>query len=182
VDEDKSNPARPGRGGGVNAAVPMRPVDGAQIEFLRHLPDVVLFCRDVTGSPIGYPMRTVAVTDAAIVFTTYRKSPKVAHLERDPRACVLATEWPRCPADPGVAAGWAVRWLSVSGRARVVTPTGDQIREVFGDGGRPDGETRVPAGMADHVQDRLRDGKRVLVYVECLRSVGMQGGQFRELV
>ena len=165
----------------MSRAVRLRPVDGAQIDFLREVRDVVLFCRDATGFPIGYPMRTVAATDAAIVFTTYRKSPKVAHLERDPRVCVLATEWPGSPEDPDVAAGPPLRWLSVSGEARVVAPTDEQIRSVFGGGASRDGEARVPVGMADHVQDRLRDGKRVLVFVEGLSSAGLRRGRFDEL-
>jgi hypothetical protein len=55
------------------------------LTFFDAVRDVVLFCRDTTGRPIGYPMRTTACEPEALVFTTYRKSAKVRHIERDPR-------------------------------------------------------------------------------------------------
>jgi Pyridoxamine 5'-phosphate oxidase len=129
--------------------------------------DVVLFCRDATGSPVGYPMRTVEVTPATLTFTTYRKSAKVRNIERDGRVCVFAARR---------ADGWE-RWASIGGRARIVTPSEAQIERLFGDGAQagPD-PGRVPAGMSDFVQQRLRDGKRVLIEVEDLTSAGILEG------
>src|ERR1700722_9269275 len=60
--------------------------------FLEDCRDVVLFCRDKSGSPMGYPMRTVRCHDSGLTFTTYRKSAKVPNIERDPGVGVLAAD------------------------------------------------------------------------------------------
>jgi hypothetical protein len=152
-----------------------QPVEGGLppqvLAFLDKYRDVTLFCRDASGKPLGYPMRTAACRESTLTFTTYRKSAKVRHVEMDPRVCVLAT-------DQGE---HEVTWVSVTGRARIVTPSEDQIRDGFGPGrseGRlPDG--RVPAGMGDFVQQRLREGKRILLQIEDLETPGIRSGLLR---
>jgi hypothetical protein len=161
----------------VSATGELQPVGKAELEFLSRIRDVILFCRDAAGHPVGYPMRTAACVEEALVFTTYRKSAKVAHIERDPGVCVLATEPVEELGDPGEPPRRRVRWMSVNGEARVVLPTDNQIQEVFGTQSGGDTETRVPVGMSDHVRSRLRDGKRVLVYVQGLRSNGVHDGE-----
>lgn len=146
------------------------PVTSEVLAFLDAHRDVVLFCRDKSGSPIGYPMRTVACHDTGLTFTTYRKSAKVRNIERDPRVCVVATDRD----------GARVRWISVSGTARVVAPSDAQIETTFSTAGTAGGdraEGRVPGGMGDFVKERLRDGKRILIEVEDLEASGVQAGQ-----
>jgi hypothetical protein len=139
---------------------------GSDLEFLDVVRDVVLFCRDASGRPIGYPMRTVACERTALVFTTYRKSAKVRHMERDPRVCVLASR----------VDGSSVRWVSMEGVASIVVPSDGEIERAMGGSGPPapggPAEPRVPAGMGDFVKQRLREGKRVLVRVEHLTTAG----------
>jgi general stress protein 26 len=122
--------------------------------------DVVLFCRDARGDPIGYPMRTTACDAKRLIFTTYRKSAKVRNLERDARVCVYV---------PGTAPEQP-RWTSITGIARVVAPSASEIDAMFP--ARSD-EPRVPAGMAAFVKQRLREGKRILVEVDQLESPGI---------
>jgi nitroimidazol reductase NimA-like FMN-containing flavoprotein (pyridoxamine 5'-phosphate oxidase superfamily) len=132
--------------------------------------DVVLFCRDITGRPIGYPMRTSAVAPEALTFTTYRKSAKVRNIERDPRVCVFARTEVDC----------ALRWVSVEGRARIVAPSEEEIQLIFGDSvGDVSVSGRVPTGMNAFVQQRLREGKRILLEVGDLRSSGILEGPAR---
>jgi hypothetical protein len=123
-------------------------------------------------------MRTVACGESVLVYTTYRKSAKVGHMERDPRVCVLVSDTP--PAGER-----AVRWASIAGTVRIVSPTEEEISESFAGGRRgpgieesesQEGESRVPAGIGALVQDRLRGGKRVLLLVEDLRSTGVRRG------
>jgi hypothetical protein len=153
-------------------------LDRLTVEFANSFRDSVIFCRDGAGVPIGYPMRTVACRESVLVYTTYRKSAKVAHMERDPRVCVLVSETP--PAGER-----AVRWVSIAGTVRIVSPTEDEIRESFAGGRRgpsieegvsEEGESRVPAGIGTLVQERLRGGKRVLLLVEDLHSTGLRSG------
>jgi hypothetical protein len=145
------------------------PDTGPDVDVIRHLEanrDVVLFCRDALGRPVGYPMRTVAVSPTALTFTTYRKSAKVRNVERDPRVCVFAAR----------RADGHERWVSVGGRARIVAPSEEQIQGLFGDaaeGADANGIRRVPAGMNGFVQQRLREGKRVLIEVGALRASGI---------
>ena len=140
-----------------------RRLDPEALRFLETFRDVVLFCRDTSARPIGYPMRTVACRDSALTFTTYRKSAKMIHFARDPRACVFA-------ADP---VPGEVRWVSVTGTARIVTPSDEEIEATFGTSA---GDGRVPAGMGDFVKQRLRDGKRILLQVEDLVTSGVRRG------
>jgi hypothetical protein len=153
-------------------------LDQLTVEFANSFRDVVIFCRDGAGVPIGYPMRTVACGESVLLYTTYRKSAKVSHMERDPRVCVLVADTPA----PGQR---AVRWVSIAGTVRIVTPSEDEIRESFAAGRRgpsieegesEEGESRVPAGIGALVQERLRGGKRVLLLVEDLQSTGLRSG------
>jgi hypothetical protein len=156
-------------------AASIAPHEHLALAFFDAVRDVVLFCRDEAGKPIGYPMRTVACEPGALIYTTYRKSAKVRHLERDPRVCVLATRW-----DGGV-----LRWQSVEGRARVIVPSHEEIDRVMGTPHRSGGrgtEPRVPDGMGDFVKLRLREGKRVFVCVEDIvaaQPVARAGARFR---
>lgn len=139
--------------------------DSELLAFLDVCRDVVLFCRDRAGNPIGYPMRTVACGSSGLTFTTYRKTAKVRNIEQDPRVCVFAAERERK----------AVRWVSVTGTARVVAPSEPEIQRAFG-AGEGDGSGRVPEGMGELVKQRLRDGKRILLQVEHLRAPGIRSG------
>jgi hypothetical protein len=119
-------------------------------------PEVALFGRDAAGHPIGYPMRVAAIDGSRVHFTTYRKSAKVAHFERDPRASVLAYE---------VQGDELVSWVAVTGTAVIWSPTEEELEAALpgmGDGTR---EARVP-GMAEHVRNRILEGKRILLTVE----------------
>jgi hypothetical protein len=138
-------------------------LDAEVVSFLDAFRDVVLFCRDGSERPIGYPMRTTACGESGLTFTTYRKSAKVVNIERDPRVCVFA-------ADQGQG---EIRWVSVAGRARIVSPTEEEIDATFGPSA---GDGRVPAGMGDFVKQRLREGKRILLQVEDLEASGVRRG------
>ena len=142
---------------------PQADLGPAVIDFLRETPDVVLFCRDRSGVPIGYPMRTVAVLPGRLLFTTYRKSAKVRNLERDPRTSVLAARWSESD----------VRWVHVAGIAEIMAPSEDELDVLFGkrDGGTND--PRVPAGMSGYVRQRIRDGKRVVVAIGAMSAAGI---------
>lgn len=122
-------------------------------QFIAAHRDVVLFCRDAGGAPIGYPMRCTSVSGSAVHFTTYRKSAKVRHLERDPAVHLLCS----------VATGEdSVEWVDASGTVTIWSPAGAELDRLLS--GPRDG--RVPAGMLDHVRGRLLDGKRVMLTVE----------------
>jgi hypothetical protein len=129
--------------------------------FLARHRDVVLFCHDEKGGPIGYPMTVVSTAHGMIHFTTYRKSAKVRHLERDPRVSVLSF----------VPEGASVRWASAWGTAVFWEPSEADLDEIFASG-RDD---RAPAGMAANVRSRILEGKRVLVRVEVDRSETAEG-------
>lgn len=125
-------------------------------ELLDRQRDVTLFMRDANGCPIGYPMTIFARPshNAEIVFSTYRKSAKMRHLERDGRVVVLAMR----------AVGDAVQWVSLAGHATVWSPTASELD------GLPrtmsaTHEARVPEGLTGRVRDRLLSGKRVLIRI-----------------
>lgn len=151
-------------------------LDADTADFLASERGVVLYCRDSAGHPIGYPMQTVACSDQAMTFTTYRKSAKVHHLERDPRVCVLAAHH---------RADHTVRWASVTGRAHIVAPSETEIEATFAirqvpPSSAPPGATpRVPPGMSEFVKQRLREGKRVLILVDHLETSGLREGALR---
>jgi hypothetical protein len=142
---------------------PERP-DAEVLAFLEQFRDVVLFCRDAAGRPVGYPMRTMAGASPPVTFTTYRKSAKVRHIERDPRVTIFAADH-----GPG-----EVRWVSVAGRARIVAPSEERLRGLFE---APAHEARVPAGMGEFVKQRLRDGKRILIEVDALEASAVYVGR-----
>lgn len=132
-------------------------------QFLEAHPDVALFGRDGAGHPIGYPMRIVSVDGGRVHFTTYRKSAKVAHFERDGRAAVLAQQVD----DSGV-----VHWLSVEGTAVVWSPTEAELDAVFSGSAGATAEARVPEGMSEFVRRRILEGKRILL------TVGVERAEF----
>lgn len=136
-------------------------VEPSATRFLADHPDVVLFCRDEQGSPIGYPMRTAAMRGSMMYFTTYRKSAKVRHLERDALVSVLCfiQDGPR-----------RVEWVEAAGKATVWSPSPEEVNDLIC--GRDD---RVPAAMLDHVRRRLVDGKRIMVRVDVERAQRCSG-------
>jgi len=160
------NPLRSSNPGDAPASQPAG-LEPAVVDFLRETPDVVLFCRDRSGAPIGYPMRTVAVLPDRLCFTTYRKSAKVRNLERDPRTAVLASRW--SDAD--------VRWVHVAGIAEIMAPSEDDLDALFGKEDAGTRDPRVPAGMSGHVRQRLREGKRIVVAVGNLSAAGIKASK-----
>ncbi len=125
----------------------------AAVRFLAEHRDLVLFCRDRDGCPVGYPMRSTAVTDSAVYFTTYRKSAKVRHLERDPVVRLL------CFVTRG---DDQAEWVDAGGTAALWSPTAAELDRLLS-GPR---DSRVPDGMLDHVRTRILEGKRIMVKVE----------------
>jgi hypothetical protein len=123
------------------------------VRFLAEHRDMVLFCRDRDGCPVGYPMRSTSVTDSAIYFTTYRKSAKVQHLERDPVVRLLCFV---------TGDGDRVEWVDAGGTAVLWSPTADELDRLLSGPRDP----RVPAGMLDHVRTRILEGKRIMIKVE----------------
>lgn len=131
------------------------------VALLEATRDVVLFGRDGEGSPVGWPMRTLAVRDGAMVFTTYAASAKVRHLRRDQRVCVLISS----------SSSEGTSWASISGLARVAHPTPAELDELFGGSSS---DERVPTWMAGSVRQRLAEGKRVLLEISSLRCQGVE--------
>jgi general stress protein 26 len=121
------------------------------VALLPSRPAVVLFCRDRHGAPIGYPMTVLRADKDGALFTTYRKSKKVEHLQRDARVCVFAQ-----------GRDGEAPWCSLEGVASVWSPSAPQLDQAMGSTG---GDPRVPPGMAEHVKQRIVEGKRVLVEV-----------------
>lgn len=119
-------------------------------QFLATARRAVLFCRDGSGRPIGYPMSIVAHRDGCLLFTTYAKSAKVVHLRADPTAaCVVLSDEPLPRA-----------WLSATGSVVVERPTESEINRLFADRQQ---DRRVPERVTASVRQRLRDGKRVML-------------------
>lgn len=122
----------------------------------RHLDehaDIVIFCRDAAGKPIGYPMRIAARRGDEILFSTYAKSAKVRHLEADSRVALLSMR----PQGDGT-----VRWVRMTGRSEIWAPNEAQVDEFFDTGGH---ESRVPDTVRALVRQRTLEGKRVMVRV-----------------
>lgn len=135
------------------------------VEYLESHREVTLFCRDAQAHPIGYPMMIFAQSPTTVFFSTYRKSKKVQHIERDPRVAVLSHE--RQP-------GERLRWVALNGVAHLWAPTLAEVDGLFADRG---GDARVPDTMLDLVRQRTIEGKRVLLRIELddPRSVVVQG-------
>jgi uncharacterized pyridoxamine 5'-phosphate oxidase family protein len=122
----------------------------------RHLDehaDIVIFCRDSAGKPIGYPTRIAARRGEELLFSTYAKSAKVRHLNADPRVALLSM---RPEGDD------TVRWVRMTGRSEIWAPNEAEVDELFGTGGH---ESRVPDTVGALVRQRTLEGKRVMVRV-----------------
>ena len=155
----------PSSGESVNVAGASSGLTPPVAALLSATRDVVLFCRDSGGAPIGYPMRTLATHHDAVVFTTYAKSAKIRHLRRDPKACVLVTS----------STSEGIVWASISGLARVVHPEPAELDELFDDSSN---DERVPMWMAGSVRQRLAEGKRVLLEITSLRCGGIEAARW----
>ncbi len=122
----------------------------------RHLDehaDIVIFCRDSAGKPMGYPMRVAARRGGELLFSTYAKSAKVRYLEADPRVAPLSMR----PEGDGT-----VRWVHMRGRSEIWAPNEVEVDELFG-GERH--ESRVPDTVSALVRKRTLEGKRLMVRV-----------------
>ena len=122
-------------------------------EHLNAHREMTLFCRDESGGPIGYPMMMVGCSGQELYFSTYAKSAKVRHLERDARVAVLAmTGHDRR----------TLSWVKMTGLASIWAPAEHEIDELFGEGRE---EQRVPSTMAALVRQRTIEGKRIVLRV-----------------
>jgi Pyridoxamine 5'-phosphate oxidase len=144
---------------------PGDPLTSEHLEFLSRHSRVFLLVRD-GDRPVGYPM-TGRLIDGALEFSTYRKSAKVRHIERDERVCCVTV--PRdSPEDNRALVTWGgaaineqsrANWLSVSGRERASTGIA------------------VPPEVVKQVSDRIATNKRVVVRVELLSARFIRGSQ-----
>jgi hypothetical protein len=130
------------------------PLPAGVLQFLESHREITLFCRDSQALPIGYPMMIFAQSPTTIFFSTYRKSKKVQHIERDPRVALLSYE--RDPQAP-------MRWVALNGTASLWVPTPAEVDELFASKG---GDSRVPDTMTALVRQRTLEGKRVLLRIE----------------
>lgn len=136
----------------------------ALADFLRRNHRAFLFCRDGSGHPIGYAMRSITYEPGRLYFATYTKSAKVRHLLADPGvACVVTSE---------VRAGedWP-SWVSLQGRAEIYRPSPVEIETMLQ---RSPPEVRVPVSVIEKVHDRLLSGKRsfIRLNIEEVRARG----------
>jgi nitroimidazol reductase NimA-like FMN-containing flavoprotein (pyridoxamine 5'-phosphate oxidase superfamily) len=139
----------------------------AVVEFMRNHRRAVLFCRDDSGQPIGYPMHSIRCEPGSIYFSTYAKSAKVTHLRADPAvACVVLSDQ---DADD-------VPWVSIRGVAEVYQPSEEEVDEMIGSGSS---DSRVPDSVTAKVRDRLIGGKRsvIRVTVDEVCAAGLRGVQ-----
>lgn len=113
-----------------------------------------MFCRGADGAPIGYPMFIFARRATEIILSTYRKSAKVRHIERDARVAMLSVTSPSPE---------TTRWVSLTGHAHVWQPGEAEVDVLLAGGG---GDGRVPEHVAQLVRRRLLDGKRILLRIE----------------
>jgi len=89
--------------------------------------------------------------DGDLLFNAYRASAKVQNIERDPRvSCVVAP-----PGDE--------QWVVVNGRAELLGAAEGAQAWHDSSGGPAVGD--VPASVPSTVEDRLADGRRVVVRV-----------------
>jgi hypothetical protein len=137
----------------------------ALVEFLRRNHRAFLFCRDDTGGPVGYAMRSVTYEPGRLYFSTYTKSAKVRHLLADPEAaCVVMSD------DPA-GEGWP-SWASLQGRAEIYRPSPAELEPMLE---RSSAEVRVPEAVIAKVHDRLLSGKRCFIRLD-VREVRAHGG------
>jgi pyridoxine/pyridoxamine 5'-phosphate oxidase len=124
------------------------------IAYLESHREITIFCRDDQGRPVGYPMFIFAQSPTTIYFSTYRKSRKVQHIERDPRVALLSYERDANP---------PLRWVALNGTASLWAPNADEVEELFANRGN---DSRVPDTMGALVRQRTLEGKRVLLRIE----------------
>jgi hypothetical protein len=145
---DSSNPSR-GR-------MPLTPDEPPLVDFLQQNHRAFLFCRDESGHPIGYAMRSVAYESGRLYFATYTKSAKVRHLLADSEAaCVVMSE--------DLTGQGVSPWVSLQGRAEIYRPSPDEIATMLD---RSSPEARVPDSVVAKVRDRLLSGKRSLIRLD----------------
>ena len=126
------------------------------VDFLQRNHRAFLFCRDGSGHPIGYAMRSITYDAGRLYFATYTNSAKVRHLAADPEAaCVVLSEAP-------LGAG-QLSWVSLRGRAEVYRPRPDEIAGMLH---RSSPERRVPDSVVATVHDRLISGKRSFIRLD----------------
>lgn len=92
------------------------------LEFLRREHRAFLFCRDRSGRPIGYPMRTMAFANGTLIFATYTKSAKVANVRANPNVACVVTSGQEADAS----------WVSVRGIASIDHPPPEEIDAMVG--------------------------------------------------
>jgi nitroimidazol reductase NimA-like FMN-containing flavoprotein (pyridoxamine 5'-phosphate oxidase superfamily) len=147
------SPVEPRRDG---AGPPGCPLNDTDRQFLSDNTRVYLIVGEADDRPMGYPMTGRWESDA-LEFSTYRKSAKVRHIERDPRVCCLVTSRDRTVDG---------RVLVVWGWARVGAAGQERWRAALQ---APDGGPRsidVPETVRQKVASRLETSKRVIVRVE----------------
>ena len=123
----------------------------------RHSRSFLLTLR-ADGSPTAHPMTALLEQDR-LVFNTYRKSAKARNVERDHRVGVVLLEG----YDPEAEAG---------GRGYALQGEGE-ICQVEGHAERRGRGPEVAAGQQERVNERLREGKRILIRtrVTALRGI-----------
>src|SRR5262245_46015954 len=121
--------------------------------FLARYTRMFLLTRRRDGSPTIHPM-TGFFADGRVTMTTYRKSAKARHVERDPRAaCLIVNGYGKSDVRGALVRGRAsLRAGGVAALPSSTAPAAD----------RP----KVGAGVAERVADRMASGKRVFLDVE----------------
>ena len=107
------------------------------------------------GSPTAHPM-TALVEEGGLVFNTYRKSAKARNVERDPRVGVVLLD------GYDAAAGEGRRGYALAGEGEVGRVEGPVERQGAG--------AEVAPGQQERVNERLREGKRILIRTRVVTS------------
>lgn len=113
----------------------------------RHSRSFLLTLR-ADGSPTAHPM-TALVEGGCLAFNTYRKSAKARNVERDPRVGVVLLDGYHLAAGEG-RCGYALE-----GEGEVGRVDGPLERQGAG--------AEVAPGQQARVNERLREGKRILI-------------------
>ena len=120
-------------------------------EFARASKRAYVFCETKGGGVHGWPL-TPFHSPGRISFTTYRKTPKVAHLSHVSEVCVVLVS--NYGVDP-------IRYVVVDGRIKVLDIAPEMI---------PDIMRRLNRTRKDDVTERfersIRNGQRVILDVE----------------
>ena len=142
---------------------PGDPITHQHLAFLGRHSRVFLLVRD-GDRPVGYPM-TGRLINGALEFSTYRKSAKVRHIERDGRVCCVAV--PRDPAEDDLA---LVTW----GTAAINEQSGANWISVS-DRERASSGMEVPPEVVKQVSDRIAANKRAVLRVQLLSARFIKG-------